>query len=588
MKKKNTSLRETFADAVENYNKKNFKISETICKKILSIDSNHFDSLVLLANLSALNRDFNKAKDLLTNANEIKPNNLTVLNNLGTAHKELGNLKESMNFYEKVIKINPNHTNAHYNLGVAFFNLKELQKAKSYFKKTVEIQPNFALAFVNLGNVCAELKENENAISNYQKAIEINPKLIGAHNNLGLVFRRLNDFENAINCYEAAIKIKESHAGAHHNLALALKEIGKFDKAAKSHEMAIKYEPENTINYYYLSQLKKDILDVNLKNKIEKILKKNTSSKSNIAFGNYLLAKFAQQEGKHEIELDYLTKGHQNYFDAKKNKFDLGIKYCFENVIQISEGAKVEKLTGKNDSEVAPIFIVGVPRCGSTLVEKIIGSGTQFVPMGEETAVLENFVNQKILEKKSLNLGEASNIQNEITSIYKNRGLVSNKSNNIFTDKSLNNFFYLNIIKEIYPKAKVINCKRNVLSSIVSIFQNNLSELAWAHDLENIFKYFDNYFKIVEKFNKENPGIIYNLEFEKLVNNPEEESKKIMDFCELPWNKKCLEFYKRKDLISKTASNIQIREAIFKHSTNKYLPYKKLLDKYGKKYFWYN
>ena len=81
---------------------------------------------------------------------------------------------------------------------------------------------------------------------------------------------------------------------------------------------------------------------------------------------------------------------------------------------------------------------------------------------------------------------------------------------------------------------------------------------------------------------------MYELQFEKLVNNPEEESKKLMKFCELPWDKKCLEFYKRKDFISKTASNIQIRQAIYKHSLEKYLPYKKFLNQYGEKYSWFN
>jgi len=120
----------------------------------------------------------------------------------------------------------------------------------------------------------------------------------------------------------------------------------------------------------------------------------------------------------------------------------------------------------------------------------------------------------------------------------------------------------------------------------MSIFQNNLAELAWAHDLENIFKYFDNYINIVEVFNNSNPDLVYNLEFEQLTTDPEKESKKLMEFCSLSWDKKCLEFYKRKDLISKTASNIQIRQAIYNHSLNKYLPYKEYLSKYSKKYKW--
>ena len=109
--------------------------------------------------------------------------------------------------------------------------------------------------------------------------------------------------------------------------------------------------------------------------------------------------------------------------------------------------------------------------------------------------------------------------------------------------------------------------------------------MAWAHNLENIFKYFDNYFKIIKE---NNSNVIYQLSFEKLINNPKEESKKMMKFCELPWDIKCLEFYKRNDLISKTASNIQVREAIYKHSSKKYLPYKKLLSSYINKYSWFN
>ena len=91
----------------------------------------------------------------------------------------------------------------------------------------------------------------------------------------------------------------------------------------------------------------------------------------------------------------------------------------------------------------------------------------------------------------------------------------------------------------------------------------------------------------IHNFEKKNPSFIYNLEFDKLINKPEEESKKLMEYCDLPWDKKCLEFYKRKDLYSKTASNIQVRSRIYKSSIEKYLPYKELLKKYGEKYSWY-
>jgi hypothetical protein len=122
----------------------------------------------------------------------------------------------------------------------------------------------------------------------------------------------------------------------------------------------------------------------------------------------------------------------------------------------------------------------------------------------------------------------------------------------------------------------------------MSILKNNLIEISWAHNLEHIFKYFDIYYKTILVYEKIFPELIYDLELEKFVNDPENESKKLMNFCDLPWDKKCLEFYKRKDLISKTTSNIQIREAIYADSENKYFPYKIFLKKYADKYPWFN
>ena len=122
----------------------------------------------------------------------------------------------------------------------------------------------------------------------------------------------------------------------------------------------------------------------------------------------------------------------------------------------------------------------------------------------------------------------------------------------------------------------------------MSIMKNNLVDIPWAHNIENIFKYFDIYYEKIEIYKKTFPNFIYELKLEKLVNDPENESKKLMKFCDLSWDKKCIEFYKRKDLISKTTSNIQIRKAINKDANKKYLPYEQFLSKYKDKYNWYN
>ena len=587
MMKKSKTLKEDFVEALESYRKGDFKKSELICYKILNVDAFHFDSISLLATISAINRNFENAKVLMLKALEIQPKNKTALNNLGSTYKELGDLDEAKKVYEKILKIDSKHVNGNYNLGVVYHALKDFKKAKKYLQKTVDLQKNYGLAFFNLANVHVELREFKEALSCYQKALEINPRIVGAHNNLGLLYRNLNDFKNAIDCYQKAIKVQPNHAAAYHNMAQSYKEIGEFEKSIEAHEKTIKLEPDNLMNDHFLSELKKDILDSNLKEKIQKILNKENPKITNLAYGNYLLAKYERREKNYEKELNYLKIGHSNFYKSNKKKFDLGIKYCFDDVLQIEKNAEVEKTKTKDKLKIKPIFIFGVPRSGSTLIERIIGSGKEYIPIGEETGIVGNFIPTKVLEKKSLNLGKTNELKEELMEMYREKGLISKKYNYIFTDKSLDNFFYLRLIKEIYPEAKLVQCKRDCLSSIMSIFQNNLSTLAWTHDLDNIFKYFNNYYEIVENYNKIHPGTIYDVQFEEFIRDPEKGSKDLMKYCDLPWDKKCLEFYKRKDLISKTASSIQVREAIYKHSIERYLPYRKLLGKYEKKYPWF-
>ena len=622
--KKNLTIEETFALAVQNHRKNNLQVAEKLYKKVLNINSNDLQSNFLLGTLSAQTKQFDVAKKLLNRSIEINPDYEDAHNNLGNVLKELGEYQKAISSYEKAIQINPNYVDAHNNLGNALKELEENQKAISSYEKAIQINPNYAQAYYNLGNVLKklgeyqkaissyekaiqinpnysqayynlgnllkELGEYQKAISSYEKAIQINPNYVDAHNNLGNALKELEENQKAISSYEKAIQINPNYAQAYYNLGMMYKELGEYQKAISFHQMAVKYEPENLAHLYQLSRLDEKILHSNLKNKICEIIEENNSAKKNIAYGNFLLSRYELKAKKYKNEFDYLLKGHQYYFESEKKKFKKGVEYFFnlfskrKKLINLNRYNKNVKM---NNHLIKPIFIIGVPRCGSTLIEKIIASGSQYIPIGEETGIIQSVVKNLINQKKSLNL-DIGQFQTKIVETYKQKGLVQEESNYMFTDKSLENFFYLEIIKEIFPKAKVINCKRNVISSIMSTLKNNLLTLSWAHNLEHIFKYYEIYYQMIKNFEQTHPNFIYDLQYEKFVSDPENESKKLMKFCGLPWNIKCLEFYKRRDLISKTASNIQFRKAIYKDSINKYLPYKKFLSKYGNKYSWFN
>ena len=504
-------------------------------------------------------------------------------------HKK-NNLQIAANLYKKVLKINPNHFESNYYLGILLGQKRRFDLAKSLLQKAIQIQPNHAMIHNNLGNMQGELGEYQNAMNSYEKAIAIKPDYLDAHYNFGLVLQKLGKLEKAISSYEKAIQIQPNHAMAYNNLGILFQDLGEIQKAINSYKMAVKYDPENLFYLYLLCRIDEKILNSNLKNKIYKIIEKNSCTKKNIAYGNFLLSRYELKAKKYKNEFDHLVKGHQLYFDSEEKKFKKNLKYWLnilpekKKLINFYRNDKNIKI---DICEIKPIFIIGVPRCGSTLIEKIIASGSQNIPIGEETGIIDAEIENLINQEQLLNLN-INKFQKKILEKYKLKRLVKENSKYIFTDKSLENFFYIDIIKKIFPLAKIINCRRSPLSSIMSTLKNNLSLLSWPHNLENIFEYYNIYYQIIKNFEKTLPNFIYDLQYEKFVSNPENESKKLMKFCDLPWDKKCLEFYKRKDLISETTSNFQIRKAVYKDSIDKYFLYKQFLSKYGNKFSWFN
>ena len=545
----------TFALAIQNHKENNLQAAENLYKEVLKTNFNHFESIYNLGTIFAQTKRFDLAKKLLFKAIKIQPNYADAHNNFGNVLKELGEYQKAISSYEKVIQIQPNYANAHYNLGIVFEKLGQYLKAISSYEKAIQIQPNYA----------------------------------SAHYNLGIVFQDLGQYQKAISSYEKATQIQPNYASAHYNLGMVFRALGEYQKAISSYQMAVKYKPENLLYLYHLSKLDEEILNSNLKNKIYEIIESSDTTKKNIAYGNFLLSRYELKDKKYKDEFNYLLKGHQYYFESENKKFKKKVEYSLNILPKTKELINLNinnKKISKDSNMIKPIFIIGVPRCGSTLIEKVIASGSQYIPIGEETSIIDNVFANLINNTQLLN-SDIKNFQTKIVETYKQKGLVQEKSDYMFTDKSLENFLYIDIIKKVFPHAKVINCRRNALSTIMSTFKNNLVQLAWTHNLEHIFKYHDIYYQMIKNFEKTFPNFIYDLQYEKFVSDPENESKKLMKFCGIPWDIKCLEFYKRRDLISKTTSNVQIRKAIYKDSINKYLPYKQFLSKYGNKYGWF-
>ena len=174
----------------------------------------------------------------------------------------------------------------------------------------------------------------------YREILKINPNHANAHNNLGIVLEQLGESKKAMICFQKAVQINPNFARAHYNLGKVFYALNEIQKAINCFEKAIKYKSENLNYYFNLSNLKKEIIDLDLKNMITEIISKNSTSKKNIAYGNYLLAMYERKIKNYEQEINFLIKGHLNYFESKKDKYKKEINYWFNVLPKIKNFSK--------------------------------------------------------------------------------------------------------------------------------------------------------------------------------------------------------------------------------------------------------
>jgi len=432
-----------------------------------------------------------------------------------------------------------------------------------------------------------------NAEYNLKKVLKDEPGNFIALNNLGSIYLAKNDLKKAKKFFSKAIDIKKDYSTAMFNLAKINDEMGKKNEAIRLYKNAIKHDPNNLGFYYSLSRVDENFYVVDNIEHIKKILIKKISN-FNKSSGFFILAHDERRKKDLEKEFKYLNEAHK-HFHFSNEKINNQISFYWIRLMP----KVIEKFDfsfeKKKLKKIKPIFIMGLPRSGSTLVESIICSGKKIIPNGGETAILNRIFidnNKKFFSEKQfldshkkLEINETLFVQNTINH-YKKLNLLNKNENNVFTDKSLENFFYIELIIKFFPDSKIVICKRNIFEIIISIYQNFLPKITWSHSLDNILEYIDNYLTITNSFKKKYSNKIHFIELEELTREPVKLSKNLFNFCNLEWDKKCLEFYKRDDLVTKTASNQQIRNKIFNNDPKKYKAYKQFLSTYSNKYEW--
>ena len=450
---------------------------------------------------------------------------------------------------------------------------------------------------LDIGKKFIQEKKFDQALSFFLNELEKGNKSIRLYFFLGFIYFELNQIENSINYYKLALKIEPNSLEIILSLGNANYVLGNFLSAKNLYLKAIKLNPYNPRGYYGLYLIKPQYLTSSYIPNLIKIKKRSLNLNDNYLV-EYLLSKIAKQKNDYDTELKHL-KNYQNDCFKSRNDHNLqGLFYYNKIISQHFNKIKFNKNISDNMElkNISPIFIIGLPRSGSTLVESILSAAkSDIISLGEtsifNTSIINQIKNQIFqknfkLEKYTLNIN-LSELKANITNRYKNY-LPKNKGEIFFIDKSLENFFNIESILNIFPNAKFINTKRNYNDSAIAIYQAMLPDLPWTHSISDILKYIDNYIKIISFYEKKYSNQVLTIDLEKLTNNQEFYTKKIFEFCNLSWTPEILKFYIKKNLIVKTLSNTQIRGQITPYNQKKYKFYETLLKNYRSKYDWLN
>ena len=416
---------------------------------------------------------------------------------------------------------------------------------------------------------------------------------------LGLANFELNNFNNSINYYEKFLK-KEPHSiSTLINLAIVKQTIGDLNSAKKIYKKIIQINKFNLRAYYGLYLLDEKSFTDNIFDTLLEIEKKQKLTLYDKGILNFLLSKKEKRKGDLKNEIYYLDKFHSNIFDSNKQYNNSSQFYYNEIASNFFDKVKIihDKKNFIKNNDIKPIFIIGLPRSGSTLVESILTSGSQEIPSLGESHIVNVSILDEIgpkIYKNDFNISEFNfelnleNINEKVINKYSQLLKNGKKKNQIFIDKSLENFFNIETIIYLFPKAKFLHTFRNTSDSIISIYQSMLPELSWAHDINDILEYINNYLNIINHFKIKYPNFIFDISLEHLTKDTEKITKKIFEFCDLTWEAQILNFYQRKNLFSKTLSFNQIRSKVVKYNFNKYKPYYSLLDRHKSNYKWLN
>lgn len=528
------------------------------------------NKLIDLCNHGMCGQVIEQAKTL-TN---VYPESFLVWNILGVANQKLGRSKAAIEAFRTATVINPMFAEGYYNIGFALQLDRQFDDALKAYNQAVAIRTDYAEAYNNLGIILQYKGALESAISAYKKAISTKSDYAEAFNNMGNALGEQGNINEAISAYKKAISVKADYAEAFNNMGNALGEQGELEEASKAYKSALACRPDYAEAHRNLSLTTLYTSENSQVGEVETLLRRTDLKNSERCHLLYAYAKMQEDLGNLSIAFESYVLGGKLRQKLLAYQFQQDIN-LFEKIKTIA--AKIEDITIKNNdypSHNIPIFILGMPRSGTTLVEQIVSSHSEIFGAGE-LRYISQYGSKLATGQTPLTLNAIKAFRERYLAELSKR--VDEKV--FITDKMPQNFLYIPLICAAFPEAKIIHVQRLPEATCWSNFKHYfVSEgLGYSYDLGDTVRYYGLYKDLMKFWSQSYKSRIIHCDYDKLTENQEAGTRFLIENLGFDWEENCLEPQNNKRIV-KTASQKQVRHNVYRGSSQVWRNYESLLD----------
>lgn len=576
-------------------------------------DSTDAESRYMLGVVYGRLQQFDTAADRFRQALAIQPQ-------LAMAHYGLGAIlniqnrhDEAVNSYLRAVRIMPDFPEVHSELANILMTLGRLDEAKHHLQELIRLRPSVE-TYLTLGNIQSSQGLLSEAITNFQEAVKLSPDRADISNTLGFTYYRLGRLPEAVDCYRRALKHKPDFTVAYDNLGRALMMLGKIDEAISSLQEALRINPDyvhaaaSIVAAYELGGDYQKAGE-HLAPLVEKYPDNPSVAMTFLRLGKYLgrdqealamAEKVLGQKDLSPLDKKQLHFSSGKLYDAVRAYDKAFAHYQSANAIQppqydpakhardidalISNFSSdaLQRLPRATHASERPVFVLGMPRSGTSLVEQILASHPQVHGAGELAdmgRIIARMVT--ILDAKSgfpgclhkLTESTANTLAEDYLAILRSKSADAAR----VTDKMPHNFLCLGLIAILFPNARVIHCMRNPLDTCLSIYFQYFNDgHTYSNDLAHIGSHYRDYQRLMAHWRTVLDIPMLEINYEDIVNNPDEMIRKLVDFAGLEWDPACLRFYESTRLVS-TASYEQVRQPLHPKSIGRWKNYEQYL-----------